>query len=270
MSPLPSLPSQGPEVAVTWGCSPTPRDRDAPLRRHGTLSPQALCEAAQGPGEPLKHQGHEGPPSIEASQRTSGPVLPLHRPHGMAAGSVTASVTRALHSNPTPAVGKKQALPVYPTQLTRRTETVGRGASGQRTDRHRGSEPQLPGLSGLHTKRRTDIHTPGSSDPAQCVGSSVVTSDRPPCPATADQDMLQRTATQSHIPGEPAGPTAQAGGHTCLADKVTRSSGPAVRQNTCATPGTPPRRKEAPQWRWGQQPVLYPGPGLPLCSLVLT
>lgn len=168
MPTLATLPSQEPEVAVPRGRSPALRDRDSPLRRRGAPSPQA-CAAAQSPGSVSNTKDTKGPSAPKASQRTSGPVLPLHRPHPWLQGA-----GQGPYSHPNPAVGKKQALPIHPplhTPLTGRTETVGRvGGNGQTEDRQRpgalslSPPPTHPGVQtwssvqGLQQPHQTTCH----------------------------------------------------------------------------------------------------------------
>lgn len=208
------------------------------------MSPQALCEATPGPEEPLKHQGHEGPPGITENIWASPPTAQTTR-HGCREQGHGEHHSEASLSPPA-AAGNKQELPVRLTQLTRRTETAGGG--GQRTE-----DGQTPGALS-HSFQRSEVSTQKGK---QTLTHTQEFGSRPVCGIFSDHIQLTAMSEKSRLRacrrGQRPGATPQEDpqdvqpahvpGWLCR-DELTRSSGPTVRQSTCASPERHPRAKK--------------------------
>lgn len=119
---------------------PSP-EATAQLQRTGTspeeagAPPLGLSTAAQNPGSPSNTEGRKGP---SQGATASGPVLPPHRPRGLATGTEPRRVSLRPVSQPTQQ--QETSPPTNTIHWERRNSWEG---AGQRTDRTR-SEPRLP------------------------------------------------------------------------------------------------------------------------------
>lgn len=236
---------------------PSP-EATAQLQRTGTSSekagapPLGLSTVAQNPGSPSSTEGSKGPSAPRAPQPLDqSSCLTDHTAWLQGAESRCVSLRASLPAQP--AAGDK---PTHPTRFT-------------------GEEKRLGGWGGGATDREeSQHHTPR----AQTSSPGRISSDHIRLTAIRwrhTEDMSQGTKAQSCIPGtcpRRGSIEAKAGTHPGWhgRNEWTPSSGPTVRENTCASPGAPPRRKEAPRWWSGPQhtrteprehSVTHPGPG---------